>query len=280
MQDIQDKLTRVFSSRRESFELSPHEHQASDYESDVIELISRLEIDSVCEVLPIASHFNVLDIGAGGGRWTQALAGEVASVTAVEPSSLCELIESRTRRFGNVKCVSQTFEDFELTQQYELAIIYGTLMYLHPDEQAQAFLTKAASAVKEGGYLVLGEAVARRSKYMADWLETPGELFVSELSSIRYWEVLRTEKFYVDVCKANGLSPIAIFESHAPVFGKSRLWPIVRSLGWGTVRSYNKTFRGLYGKLKHSRDMRRMRIMIFNKPACVRSIAQDRSATS
>lgn len=254
MHGFQTKLTSLYSSRLKSFELSQHEHQGSDYQPDVIELISRLEIESVLEMLYIEPHFNVLDIGAGGGRWTLALADKVASVTAVEPSALYDLLRSRTKGFGNVNCICRAFEDFELTQQYDLVIIYGTLMYVPTDQHAQAFTSKAAKGVSDGGYLVLGEAIARRHKYTTDWQQTPKELFESILPNCHYWVVLRPEKFYSDVCKTNHLSLISKFESHAPLFGNSRLWPVVKSLGWSTIYTYNRACRNLYRRLKYLLD--------------------------
>ena len=266
MHDFQAKLTSLYNSKLESFKSSQHEHQVADYQPDVIELISKLEIQSVLEVLGIQPHFNVLDIGAGGGRWTLALADKVASITAIEPSALCDLLRSRTKSFSNVHCIHQTFEDFELTQQYDLVIIYGTLMYMPGDQHIQAILSKAAKAVREDGYFVLGEAIARRRKWIADWRNTPKELFESTLPNCQYWEVLRTGEFYSNLCRANYLYLVAKFESHAPLFGRSSLWPVVKSLGWKTIYTYNKACRDLYGMLKYLLDMRRMRIMIWKKP--------------
>lgn len=92
MHDAKAPITNYYNSRLESFKRSEHEHQGSDYPTDVINFISRLEIESVVEHLDIQPHFTVLDIGAGGGRWTLTLAPKVASVTAVEPSDLFDLL--------------------------------------------------------------------------------------------------------------------------------------------------------------------------------------------
>jgi SAM-dependent methyltransferase len=274
MKETKAPITSYYSSRLESFQRSQHEHQGSNYPADVIELVSRIEIESVIEHLDIRPHYTVLDIGAGGGRWTLALAPKVASITAVEPSDLFNVLLSRTKHLPNVTCLHQPFEDVQLSQEFDVAVIYGTLMYVPTDEGARAFLAKAATAVRENGYLVLGEAIARRPKILADWKEMPGDWSVDVLlETSRYWEVLRSATFYREECRTNRLSLVTEFESHAPVFGRTRAWPIVKSLRWHTILAYNKACRNAYGMLKWLVDMRRMRMMVWKK-------REHRAATS
>jgi SAM-dependent methyltransferase len=266
--DLRGRTATLFDSKVSAFAQSEHEHQGSVYPPDVLQLISRIEIQSVLERLDLNAQMRVLDVGAGGGRWTLALAERVGAVTAVEPSALFALLSERTASFPNVTCIKQPFEDLRVDEPYDLVIIYGTLMYVTTDEAAREFLTKAANAVRTGGHLVLSEAVARRYKCLADWEETTPEVFAgSALARCAYWEVLRPLPFYRRVCRAAGLSLVADFESHAPVFGRSKVWPWVKALRWPLLQAYNRTWRNPYGRLKWLLDMRRMRMMLWTRKA-------------
>jgi SAM-dependent methyltransferase len=265
MDSFNRKLAELYSQKLASFQASPHEHQASEYPPDVIETISKLEIDSVLKSIPVRSDFSVLDIGAGGGRWTLALADKVALITAIEPSALFEVLKDRTASLTNVQCVRRPFENVELERQYDLAIIYGTLMYVPSEKEAETFIRKAAAAIRDGGYLVLGEALARRRTLLADWKEEDEETFDLVLPRCKYWEVLRPECIYIDICQTNHLRLIFSFESHAPILGRSILWPFINMFGWRFLSCYNRACRNIYGKLRHLLGLRRMRIMIWVK---------------
>ncbi|MFC1935162.1 class I SAM-dependent methyltransferase [Chloroflexota bacterium] len=76
----------------------------------------------------------VLDIGAGTGRWAIPLAGVVARVTAIDPSSaMLSILDENAAAAGvtNITVVSGNWEDFEV--DHHNVVLCSHAMYSSPD---------------------------------------------------------------------------------------------------------------------------------------------------
>ncbi|HTJ74853.1 MAG TPA: class I SAM-dependent methyltransferase [Acidimicrobiales bacterium] len=97
----------------------------------------------------------VLDVGAGPGRFTLALAPHVAAVTAVDPSGamldICRR-EARRRQLGNVTTVHARWQDAEVTP----ATVAFSSYVLPLVADAAGFLVKLSAAATERAFLYLG----------------------------------------------------------------------------------------------------------------------------
>jgi SAM-dependent methyltransferase len=97
----------------------------------------------------------MLDVGAGSGRFTLALAPHVAAVTAVDPSAamldICRR-EARTRGLANVACVQARWQDAEVAP----ADVAFSSFVLPLVADAAGFLGKLNAAATERAFLYLG----------------------------------------------------------------------------------------------------------------------------
>lgn len=272
------KTDHLWSSRFSAFEKSIHESGGS-YPPILSELISKIEISSVLEIVETNPNYRMLDIGAGGGRWTFAFAERVKSITALEPSQLFQLLKQRSRQYENVTCLKQPFETYVASDPFHLVVCSGVLVYIRDQEEADNLLTKATKSLQKGGYLVLREPVARTKKYLIDWVITNDELvFQKRFDKCGYWEIIRPENHYEEVCKNAQAEKISSFPCHAPFFYhlslpnrllNERLKEFVSLhitlANFEKIRKYNRLFRTPYGIFRHLLGLRTMRLMIFKK---------------
>ena len=97
----------------------------------------------------------VLDVGAGPGRFTLALAPHVAAVTAVDPSGgMLEICRRRARKLGlsNVTCVHGRWEEVDVPA----ADVAFSSYVLPLIADAPRFLRKLDDAATERAFLYLG----------------------------------------------------------------------------------------------------------------------------
>lgn len=158
----------------------------------------------------------MLDLGAGGGRFSTYFAARCGSVTAVEPSDLINVLRANTAPFANVQCLHQRIQDITFTEEFRIVLISGVLMYM-PHEEAGLSLGLAAKALKPGGILVLREPVARKGIINVNWKYYP-QGSEPDISDDTYFEHYRDFSFYRDTCLSHGLRLTGTTISHAPVF--------------------------------------------------------------
>jgi cyclopropane fatty-acyl-phospholipid synthase-like methyltransferase len=210
-----------FSSKIERFSQCRFYSGATWESAQFAEVASHLEIQAIFEWIPLSKSCRVLDIGAGGGRWSLALVNTVESITAIEPSDAFETLRERLSSFKNARCVKQPFEEFLDDKPYDLIIISGVLMYILEPNHLKKFLSKVAGMLKDSGYLVLREPVVARGErikmdqvYKKSWSQ-------AELDKCRYLEIIRPKILYASICRSLGLQTVALFASHAPIIKES-----------------------------------------------------------
>lgn len=271
------KIIDFWSSKSETFESNLYSSGSSIYPSEFAEVISKIETCSVTEIVSPCKHHKVLDVGAGGGRWTLAFADITHSVVAMEPSRIYRFLKERCAKFRNVTCLNQSFEEFVPDTLFDLVIISGILTYIEDEEEVKKFVQKATRLVEKQGYLILRELVAKRTRYNFDWTFTD-KIDHQMLENSEYWEVIRKENYYVKLCTALGMKKVVSFPSHVPFFFDFNLpsktaTNYIRNLAESVICMpnfkyiyyYNKFFRKPYGFFRYLMNLRSMKILIFQR---------------
>lgn len=128
--------------------------------------------------LPIKSQDEVLEIGAGCGAITGALAELAGKVTCIELSKKRSLINAnRNREKNNVEILVGNFMDIEpnLPKQYDYITLIGVLeyaaSYISGEEPYESFLKKIATHLKPNGKLIIAIENQMGLKYWAGCAE-------------------------------------------------------------------------------------------------------------
>ena len=158
----------------------------------------------------------VIDLGAGGGRFSTFFAPRCGRVTAVEPSDLIGVLRANAARFPTMECLHRRIQDIAFDGEFTIALISGVLMYM-PHEAARLCLRLAARALKAGGMLVLREPVARGGLVNVDW-QYYRQGTEPRIPDNAYFEHYRDPSFYRHECASHGLRHRETTISHAPVF--------------------------------------------------------------
>ena len=234
------------------------------------------EVALITERVKPSSADSVLDLGAGGGRFTTMFAPLCSSVVAVEPSDLITVLRENTKEFANVACLHERIQDVSCRDEFTVAIISGVLMNM-PHEDARSCLSKAAKALKKGGVLVLREPVAQRGIVNVDWKYYPqGQ--EPQFAEDSYFEYYRDSSFYIEACASLGLRHTGTVISHAPVFYfLPDAWPCKKGIQrmvfsllqhkWSKplMEVYNDIFRYPYALIMDLLKKKTMRFHFFVK---------------
>lgn len=268
----------IWTSRSEVLRSSMFDSGAG-YPEQIAEVINILETESVLSRLTVFPNFRVLDVGAGGGRWSRVFAEKVKSVVALEPSDIYETLSERMAGFSNVICLKKSLQDFYSDESFDVIIISGVLMYLTQNDEVLRFLEKVSKLLRNGGFLVLREPIARVERCVVDWGRSVKDVG-NEVGKCQYWEVLRPERFYVYACKRFNLKKMTSFGSHAPFFISynpgNRVFKLALNFSrrfihkgnLGYIKLYDRLFREPYGLVCHMLNIKCFKIIIFGK-VCV-----------
>ena len=105
------------------------------------------------DFIPKGSHVNILDLGAGTGRYSVALAEEGHNVTAVElvPRNLA-VLESK---HANVNCWPGNAMDLHFLPdaKFDITLLFGPLYHLHTEEEMLKAFSEARRVTKKGGVI-------------------------------------------------------------------------------------------------------------------------------
>jgi ubiquinone/menaquinone biosynthesis C-methylase UbiE len=98
---------------------------------------------------------DVLEIGAGTGRFTMLVAPRVRHVTAVDLSAnmLRQMAEKMvSQKIGNIERLHGDFVQLDLARRFDLVISFSAIEYVKDQE---ALFSKMAALLKPGGQLLL-----------------------------------------------------------------------------------------------------------------------------
>ena len=128
--------------------------------------------------LPITKNDSVLEIGAGCGAITGALADLAGNVTCIELSKKRSLINAnRNRDKDNIEILVGNFMDIEpnITEKYDYITLIGVLeyaaSYIPAEKPYEAFLQTIAKHLKPGGKIVIAIENRMGLKYWAGCAE-------------------------------------------------------------------------------------------------------------
>lgn len=267
---------KYWSTKCSAFEFTNFS-SGSSFPPEMSEVIHTLESDRINKI--VGSHIKgrFLDIGAGGGRWTLNFANKAHSIIALEPSEIYNILRERTAHLNNVKCKKMFFEEFETDILFDIVIISGVLMYITSHKEAEAFLMKALKFIKSGGYLILREPMNRKTRWNYDWKICQFK-DDKELECSHYYEIIRAQRFYENVCNEMGFTKVASFISHASFFyhlrfyhqeTSKRVQDIIGNLihlkNYRYIQVYNKLTGKLEEILRYLINMRCIKVMICKK---------------
>lgn len=118
------------------------------------------EREFITDVMDISKQDEVLEIGAGCGAVTGALAEQAKHVHCIDLSKRRSLINAyRHQKCGNISIQVCNYEDSVHTKKYDVITLIGVLeyagYYIHAKDPYAAFLMDARQKLKEGGRIYI-----------------------------------------------------------------------------------------------------------------------------
>lgn len=179
--EIEDRLLEIAENYREE-ELN----QVIDREKDWAVLYHMSHIrQNIINWMPMKKTDKVLEIGAGCGAITGALAKKAGSVTCVDLSKKRSLVNAnRHKDLDNIRIIVGNFQDIEpnLSEQYDYITLIGVFEYakgyIGTNAPYTEFLRQVMRHLKPGGKLVIAIENRLGLKYWAGCREDhTGKLF-------------------------------------------------------------------------------------------------------
>ena len=142
--------------------------QKSNWYSQVVDAYNRTRprypqklVNRAVEIAQLFANARILEIGCGTGTATTAFVELGFSMVCVEPNSeACQIAcrncdlrqQQQSDRYGTVKIINTTFEEWELEKsQFDAVLAATSFHWVSP----QVVYTKAAEALKPDGFLIL-----------------------------------------------------------------------------------------------------------------------------
>lgn len=265
----------LWSSWKDIFSGNPNSSGARWQSADVANLVHAVEAASLRRCIRFKGAQSLLDVGAGGGRWTREFAGDVKQVTAIEPSKIYDILVASVAEYDNVRCLKTSFEAFEEAERFDFIVISGVFFYIIEDAEVEKMIAKIRRLLKPDGIAILRESVSSRGLTVIDWKKFPPDTIINT-ETCEYWEKLRPESFYLESCRHVGLKLLNTFPTHAPFF---QYLPTNNSLAirfarWcaarfftmsnlGMVSLYNVLFRTPYALIQNALNLKAFRFYVF-----------------
>lgn len=149
--------------------------------------------------LPITSQDDVLEIGAGCGAITGALADLAGTVTCIELSKKRSLINAnRNCKKDNIEIMVGNFMDIEpnLPKQYDYITLIGVFeyaaSYIEGENPYETFLRRIARHLKPDGKIIIAIENQMGLKYWAGCVEDHVGKFFEGIEGYHHTEGVRT----------------------------------------------------------------------------------------
>lgn len=132
--------------------------------------------ENIIEPLEIGPEDEVLEIGAGMGAVTGALARKAKKVECIELSKRRSMVNAhRHKDMDNIEIFVGNFQDVEITKKYDVITLIGVLeyanYYIEAENPFEAFLNKIKGCLKENGRLYIAIENRLGMKYFAGYNE-------------------------------------------------------------------------------------------------------------
>lgn len=169
---------------------------------------------------PFKPEAHVLEVGAGCGAITGAVAEQVQKVTAIDLSKRRSLINAyRNKEKQNIEIIVGNFNDIaeNMTETYDYITLIGVLEYGEcyiPDENSyQVFLEKIKRLLKPGGKVLIAIENQLGLKYFAGCREDHVGLYFEGLEGYTTTSGVRTfsKKAITDLLTESGYKEIQFY---------------------------------------------------------------------
>lgn len=152
--DIEEELLKIVKNTED------YDVVLSDCEDFAIYYHLAKEREFIVEAMYISKQDEVLEIGAGCGAVTGALADRAKSVHCIELSKRRSLINAyRHKTYDNISIQVCNYEDSVHTRKYDVITLIGVLeyagYYIHAKNPYEAFLMDVRKKLKEGGRIYI-----------------------------------------------------------------------------------------------------------------------------
>lgn len=117
----------------------------------------KLILGDVISKLEITSEDELMDVGSNTGNLTIPLSFFVNNITAVDHAECLEKLNSRFPNLDNICLIPGDFMEVDIKKTFNKILIYSVLHYLEDENETIDFIVKAASLLKAGGRLLLGD---------------------------------------------------------------------------------------------------------------------------
>lgn len=132
--------------------------------------------ENIVEPMEISKDDEVLEIGAGMGAVTGALAERAKKVDCIELSKRRSLVNAnRHKDMDNIEIFVGNFQDVEITKKYDVITLIGVLeyasYYIDAKQPFHAFINKIKDCLKDNGKLYIAIENRLGMKYFAGYNE-------------------------------------------------------------------------------------------------------------
>ena len=144
--DRKEMINQFYTGYNEDYRLFKSRHGQLEY---------RTTMHYIHKVLPETG--DVLEIGAGTGRYSIALAKEGCRVTAVELAERnLELLRRKSRGLDNLRALQGDAIDLSRLpdDSFDLTLVFGPLYHLYDREDQQKALREAVRVTRPGGFIL------------------------------------------------------------------------------------------------------------------------------
>jgi ubiquinone/menaquinone biosynthesis C-methylase UbiE len=146
------------SGLRKSYDQEAIHYDARRYESTEGRLFNDLELTILRSWLPLSPKARILDLPAGTGRLSVALAEQGAALVGGDISTnmlRMAVSKARSRQVWNARFAQMSGTDLPFADDTFDAVISFKFFHLVPNERKRAFVREMARVVKPGGPVVI-----------------------------------------------------------------------------------------------------------------------------
>jgi SAM-dependent methyltransferase len=132
---------------------------------DLTKALGRLFDDAARELAAkLAPRERILDVGAGSGVWSLAMAerSDTAHITAIDLPQVLPAFEERAKSLGlrgRVELVAADYHSMKLPSEAFDRVLLANVLHLEPPSSARSLLRRVTAALAPGGDLVVIDAL-------------------------------------------------------------------------------------------------------------------------
>jgi SAM-dependent methyltransferase len=159
-------LPRFLSTGQRYAQMDGSTAERSAAYKELTKALGRLFHDAARELAAkLTPRERILDVGAGSGVWSLAMAerSAAAHITAIDLPQVLPAFEQRAERLGlrdRVELVAADYHAMELPSEAFDRVLLANVLHLEPPRSARSLLRRVTAALAPGGELVVIDALA------------------------------------------------------------------------------------------------------------------------